>query len=94
VEDKTMGHRLALEVSEDLYESLAKKAQQTGQSTEGLAVELLTAATQEDTADPLEKFIGAFSSQDNAWADQHDKYLGKAMTESLKTKANDAPHDG
>jgi uncharacterized protein YwbE len=89
-----MGHRLALEVSEDLYKSLAKKAQQTGQSTEGLAVELLTAATQEETEDPLEKFIGAFSSQDVAWADQHDKYLGKAVIESMKTKANDAHPDG
>ncbi len=89
-----MGHRLALEVSEDLYKSLAKKAQQIGESTEGLAVQLLTAATQEETKDPLEKFIGAFSSQDSNWADQHDKYFGKTITESLKTKVNDPHPDG
>jgi uncharacterized protein YwbE len=89
-----MGHRLALEVSEDLYKSLAKKARQTGQSTEGLAVELLTAATRAEAEDPLEKFIGAFSSQAVDWADQHDTYLGKAVAKSLKTKVNNAHPDG
>jgi negative regulator of replication initiation len=89
-----MGHRLALEVSEDLYKSLAKKAQQSGQSTEGLVVQLLTAATQEEAQDPLEKFIGAFNSQEVDWADQHDKYFGEAVTENLKVKANDSHHDG
>jgi hypothetical protein len=86
-----MGQRLALEVSEDLYKSLAKKAKQSGQSTEGLAIQLLTTATQEEAKDPLEKFIGAFNSQGVDWADQHDTYLGEAVAKSMKARPND-PH--
>jgi hypothetical protein len=94
VEDKKMGHRLALEVSEDLYETLTKKAQQSGQTTEGLAIELLTAATQEVIEDPLEKFIGAFNSQAIEWADQHDTYLGEAVAKSMKARPSDPHSDG
>ena len=36
--------------------------------------------------DPLEKFIGAFPSDVPDWANEHDKYLGHAQAENMKSK--------
>ena len=57
-----MNYPLTLELPENVYESLVKKAKQAGKSPEVLAVQLLTTATQTLIDDPLEPFIGAFSS--------------------------------
>ena len=61
-EEGQMGHSLTLEVPETVYEMLRKTAERIGQPPEALAVQLLTTATQDLKDDPLEKFIGAFSS--------------------------------
>ena len=63
-----MGHTLTLDVPEDVYQSLMQQAKQTGQAPEALAVQLLAAATQHQVDDPLEQFIGAFSSHGADWA--------------------------
>ncbi len=73
-----MGHTLTLDVPEDVYESLLKTAEQTGQQPEALAVQWLTQATQQDARDPVEQFIGAFNSQGSDWVERHDEYLGRA----------------
>jgi hypothetical protein len=73
-----MGHTLTLEVPEDVYESLLKTAEQTGQPPEALAVQWLTQATQQEARDPVEPFIGAFNSQGSDWVERHDEYLGRA----------------
>lgn len=72
-----MGHTMTLNVPEELYRSLVQRAEEVGQEPESLAVELLTTATELGADDPLEAFIGAFSSQGSDWADRHDAYLGK-----------------
>ena len=78
-----MCHTLRLDVPEDVYQSLIQQAEQTGQSPEAVAVQLLASATQHRFDDPLEQFIGAFRSQNVDWADQHDAYLGKAAKGSM-----------
>ncbi|MCI0561469.1 MAG: hypothetical protein MN733_23525 [Nitrososphaera sp.] len=78
-----MGHTLTLEVPEDVYESLKRTAEQIGQPPEALAVQWLTTAIRNLVNDPLEKFIGAFSSHGSDWADHHDKYLGKSVAETM-----------
>ena len=78
-----MGHMLTLDVPEDVYQSLIQKAEQTGQPPEAVAVQLLATATQYRLDDPLEQFIGAFSSHGANWADQHDAYLGKAAKDAM-----------
>jgi hypothetical protein len=78
-----MGHTLTLDVPEDVYQSLIQKAEQTGQPPEAVAVQLLATATQHRVDDPLEQFIGAFSSQIADWAEQHDAYVGKAVKDSM-----------
>ncbi len=74
-----MGKPLILDVPEDIYESLLETAKQTGQPPEELAVQCLVAATKKLINDPIEQFIGAFSSNGSDWADQHDKYLGNSL---------------
>lgn len=79
-----MNHPLILELPENVYDSLLEKAKQSGKSPETLAVQLLTAATQTVIDDPLERFIGAFSSHGSDWADAHDKHLGLSVTETMR----------
>ena len=81
-----MGHTLQLEVPEDVYEPLVKAAEQTGQSPEALATQWLVAATRNLVTDSLEQFIGAFSSNVADWAHEHDKYIGKAVMETMSPR--------
>jgi hypothetical protein len=78
-----MGHTLTLDVPEEVYQSLIQKAEQTGQPPEAVAVQLLATAIQYQVNDPLEPFIGAFSSHGANWADQYDVYLGKAAKDAM-----------
>ena len=86
-----MSHRLILEIPEDVYEPLVKTAAQIGQTPEKLAIHWLAAATQHHVDDPVEKFIGAFSSNVPDWADRHDQYIGQALvdTENLEEPSQD-----
>ena len=72
-----MGHRLALDLSDEIFDSLAEEAKKTGHSTEDLATRLLAIAVMKVPADPLESFIGAFDSHGGDWVEQHDEYLGQ-----------------
>jgi hypothetical protein len=83
MEESLMGHTLTLDVPEEVYQALIRRAGQMGQPPEDVAVELLATATQQRGDDPLEQFIGAFRSQDTDWADQHDTYLGKAAKDAM-----------
>lgn len=88
-----MGHRLTLDVPEDVYQALRQRAEDTGQPPEALAVHLLTTATQQPVDDPLEQFIGAFSSRGADWADHHDVYLGKSVKDTMRREAPKGPPD-
>lgn len=79
-----MGHTLILDVPEDVYEPLAKTAKQRGSTPEELAVEWLMTAIHHAMNDPVENFIGAFSSSVPDWADQHDAYLGQAVMDQMR----------
>lgn len=78
-----MSHTLTLTLPESVYEPLRKTAEQSGQSPEGLAAEWIRATVQHLSADPLEKFIGAFDSHGTDWADHHDRHLGQATAETM-----------
>lgn len=79
-----MTHTLLIEVPEELYETLVKSAEETGEPPEKLVVQWLTTATHYLTDDPVEEFIGAFSSGIPDLAEQHDKYIGEALMEELR----------
>ena len=88
-----MGHTLTLDVPEDVYQSLQHQAEQTGQSPETVAVQLLATATQPRVEDPLEPFIGTFSSHGLDWVDHHDAYLGQAVRDTMRREAPEGPPD-
>ena len=88
-----MGHTLTLDVPEEVYQSLLQKAEQTGQLPEAVAVQLLATAIQPHVEDPLEQFIGAFSSHSVSWADHHDTYLGTAIRDTLHRNTSEGHPD-
>ena len=83
-----MVHTLILEVPEELYEPLVKTAVQSKQKPEELVIHWLKTAFRHSEEDPVEKFIGAFTSNVSDWADQHDKYIGQALMEEMRGQEN------
>ena len=81
-----MGHTLMLEVPENIYQPLAKTAEQRGGTPEELAMEWLLTASHLVVDDPVENFIGAFHSNISDWADQHDKYIGQTLMSQMQSK--------
>jgi len=79
-----MNHPLTLNIPDNVFQALQQQAQQTGQSPESVALQLLTNATQPTVADPLEAFIGAFTSKSPGWADRHDALLGESVNDSMR----------
>ena len=57
-----MGYTLNLEISEELYQSLHKIAEQTGETVEALAGRWLADKVATSQKDPLEPWIGRFTS--------------------------------
>ena len=86
-----MGHTLTLEVPDDVYRPLAETARQRGTTPEELIVEWLAMAIQHAINDPVEQFIGTFTSNTPDWADQHDKYLGQAVMDSMHDSGGKGP---
>ena len=78
-----MGHRLILEVPQEVYDPLAAAANRSGATPEELAVAWLTAVSLQAAQDPVEGFIGVVRGNVPDWAEQHDKYLGEALRDEL-----------
>ena len=57
-----MTYSLTLELPETVYRKLAEKASVNGRDIEEIAIEKLAVPSPEDIPDPLDEFIGAFSS--------------------------------
>jgi hypothetical protein len=79
-----MDHTITLNLPDGVYQVLARRAEQSGQAPETLAIKLLTSATQPEASDPLEAFIGAFDSKGSDWADRHDAHLGNSIQQKLR----------
>jgi len=85
-----MEHTLLLEVPDNVYDVLTKTAEQEGRPREALAAEWLAATINRLIYDPLEEFIGAFSSGVPRWADEHDQHIGKSILETMHGKQGEA----
>jgi hypothetical protein len=77
-----MSHQLILDLPNEVYDPLAETAKSTGATPEQLAVDWLVVMSRHAANDPLERFIGALPSKVPDWADQHDKHVGHALTDS------------
>jgi hypothetical protein len=51
-----------------------------------IALRRLTQYKYAAAIDPVEQFIGAFPSDVPDWSNEHDKYLGQAQADNMKTK--------
>jgi hypothetical protein len=78
-----MDHKLILTVPENIYEPLSETARQSGQTPEELAIQWLATAVQNVVDDPVEEFIGAFSSAIPEWPDEHDRLIGQALRRKM-----------
>lgn len=79
-----MTHSLTLEIPDKTYRVLAEKASKNGKGIEEVAVERLSDHWPEDFVDPLDKFIGAFSSGISDWGTRHDELLGEVYLKELR----------
>ncbi|PWH15608.1 MAG: hypothetical protein DDG59_11215 [Anaerolineae bacterium] len=81
-----MERTLKIELPENVYDVLKRLAEKSGKTPEQFAQDWLNQALQETSADPLEQFIGAFRTDIEDWAAQHDRYLGKSILEHLRER--------
>jgi hypothetical protein len=85
-----MSHQLILDVPNELYDPLADTAKCSGTTPEDLALQWLAAMIRHAAKDPVEKWIGALSSNIPDWTDQHDKHLGDGFMDTHdKSNAED-----
>ncbi|HKP84762.1 MAG TPA: hypothetical protein VJZ26_01620 [Blastocatellia bacterium] len=79
-----MGRTLTLELSEEVYEPLAKSAEQVGKTPEQMVVQILTESIRQFEDDPIEKFIGAFDSGITDLGTRHHEYIGQSLADELR----------
>jgi hypothetical protein len=79
-----MTHSITLEIPEKTYRTLAEKASKNGKEIEEIAIEKLAVPSPEDIPDPLDKFIGAFSSGIPDLGLNHDKYIGEQLMREVR----------
>lgn len=74
-----MERTLVLEVPEEIYQPLIKKAQQVGQTPEKVVLQWLTNALRPVNDDPLLQLAGAFESEATDLSEKHDDYIGRGL---------------
>ena len=80
-----MNQILHISIPEKVYSTLERAAKTTQQPLEKVAADWLEQAANA-AQDPLMAFIGSISSEPDIrdWAENHDKYIGQNLAESLK----------
>ncbi len=75
-----MGHTLTLEIPEEAYKLLLKKAREAGRTPEEMASACLSSAIQTLTDDPLLQLAGTFESAVTDMSEGHDDYIGQGQS--------------
>ena len=78
-----MDHALKVEVPDELYERLVKKAQEAGRTPEEVAADCLRSSDQTLADDPLLQLAGSFESDVRDVSERHDHYLGQGLIQEL-----------
>ena len=84
-----MGHTIALQVPDNLYEAIRSHAIKQGQTPDDLAARWLDEAIHRATRvekDPLVELFGTLQSDATDVAERHNYYIGRALSQAL--------HDG
>lgn len=80
-----MDYSITLEISEEAYKPLRQAAQQKGQSLEVFAAKWLEVVAYTVQDDPIEEFIGGFSSDFPNWTEQTDALLGEVLLRKMNS---------
>jgi hypothetical protein len=83
-----MSHTLTLDLPNEVYEPLSRKARQDGRKPEDVATEWLTAAVQRETADPLLQLAGTLEADVTDIGERHDHYIGEALAGELRGRGH------
>ncbi|HUE70285.1 MAG TPA: hypothetical protein VMP01_05295 [Pirellulaceae bacterium] len=82
-----MSHSITIQLPDNVYEPLAERAQQTGQSVEALAenaiASAVSSASSPSLVEPTRDWIGAWASHVPDAGERHDEYLGQALFDEL-----------
>jgi hypothetical protein len=82
-----MDHQVTLEIPDEVYQPLLRKAKVSGQTVEAVANARLAEAAQAALRDTrLRRWAGAFASDVPDAAVRHHEYLGQALGEELQGK--------
>jgi hypothetical protein len=84
-----MTHEITLEVPDEIYQPLLKRAQEQGQTIETVARECLAASVNVAPGSLLGRWIGAFESDVPDAAERHHEYLGQALHEEMQGRSGD-----
>lgn len=84
-----MEHTLQISISEEIYETIKKEAEQKGQSLEELVSDWLADRALESASDPLDKLVGILSLNNPGWSDRHDLHIGESLLDSVRGKSSD-----
>lgn len=79
-----MTHTITIQLPDEVYLPLAERAQQSGQSVEALAKNVIASAVSPAShAERKRDWIGAWASNVVDAGERHDEYLGKALFDEL-----------
>jgi predicted transcriptional regulator len=79
-----MPQALLIDVPDEVFAHLRSIADQRGQTPEALAVEIVSRNIRQFEDDPLLRWLGAFESGVPDAAENHDAYLGHALSDEMK----------
>jgi hypothetical protein len=74
-----MAKTLTLEIPDDVYEPILKRAAQIGQTPEQIISQWIENAVKQATTDPLLQLAGAFESEVSDISERHDEYIGQSL---------------
>jgi hypothetical protein len=74
---------MTLDLPDEVYDPLARKAGHVGRKLEEVATEWLIAAARREAEDALLQLAGVFRAEVTDVADRHDYYIGQALVDEL-----------
>jgi hypothetical protein len=79
-----MSHQLTLDLPDEVYQPLLRRARETGQPLEALIRDCLARAVEAPSPPGrLRRWAGAFASDVPDAAERHDEYLGRSLADEL-----------
>lgn len=81
-----MAHTLTLDLPDEVFESVAERACQEGTTPARLVTDWISTALQLVNDDPVLSLAGCFESGLGVVGARHDRYLGNALADEMRTR--------